>query len=43
LRNEKIGYKIREHSQQRIPYQLVVGTKKNRKQAKWPFAAWQKI
>ena len=25
LRNEKIGYKIREHSLQRIPYQLVVG------------------
>ena len=25
LRNEKIGHKIREHSQQRIPYLLVVG------------------
>ncbi len=25
LRNEKIGYKIREHSLQRIPYLLVVG------------------
>jgi threonyl-tRNA synthetase len=25
LRNEKIGYKIREHSLQRIPYQLVAG------------------
>jgi threonyl-tRNA synthetase len=25
LRNEKIGYKIREHAMQRIPYQLVVG------------------
>ncbi len=27
LRNEKIGYKIREHSVQKIPYQLVVGEK----------------
>ena len=25
LRNEKIGYKIREHTLQRIPYLLVVG------------------
>ncbi|GMQ96555.1 MAG: threonine--tRNA ligase [Gammaproteobacteria bacterium] len=25
LRNEKIGYKIREHSMQRVPYLLVVG------------------
>ena len=25
LRNEKIGYKIREHTMQKIPYQLVVG------------------
>ena len=25
LRNEKIGYKIREHTLQRVPYQLVVG------------------
>jgi len=25
LRNEKIGYKIREHSLQKVPYQLVVG------------------
>lgn len=25
LRNEKLGYKIREHSMQRIPYTLVVG------------------
>lgn len=25
LRNEKIGFKIREHSLQRIPYQLVIG------------------
>ena len=25
LRNEKIGYKIREHTIQRIPYLLVVG------------------
>jgi threonyl-tRNA synthetase len=27
LRNEKIGFKIREHTLQRIPYQLVVGKK----------------
>lgn len=27
LRNEKIGYKIREHSIQRIPYLLIVGDK----------------
>lgn len=25
LRNEKIGFKIREHSMQRVPYLLVVG------------------
>ena len=25
LRNEKIGYKIREHTIQRVPYLLVVG------------------
>jgi threonyl-tRNA synthetase len=25
LRNEKIGYKIREHSMQRVPYLLVAG------------------
>jgi threonyl-tRNA synthetase len=25
LRNEKIGYKIREHTMQRVPYLLVVG------------------
>jgi len=27
LRNEKITYKIREHSMQRLPYQLIVGDK----------------
>ncbi len=27
LRNEKIGYKIRAHSMQRIPYQIVIGDK----------------
>ena len=27
LRNEKIGYKIRDNSQQRYPYQIVVGDK----------------
>jgi threonyl-tRNA synthetase len=25
LRNEKISYKIREHSLQKLPYQLIVG------------------
>ncbi|TAM46426.1 MAG: threonine--tRNA ligase, partial [Gammaproteobacteria bacterium] len=25
LRNEKIGFKIREHTLQRIPYMLVIG------------------
>lgn len=27
LRNEKIGFKIREHSLQKIPYQLLIGAK----------------
>jgi threonyl-tRNA synthetase len=27
LRNEKITYKIREHSVRRLPYQLVIGDK----------------
>ena len=27
LRNQKISYKIREHSQQKVPYLLVVGDK----------------
>ena len=27
LRNEKIGYKIREHSLQKLPYQIVIGDK----------------
>ena len=27
LRNEKINYKIREHSMQKVPYILVVGDK----------------
>jgi threonyl-tRNA synthetase len=27
VRNEKIGYKIREHSMQKLPYQLIVGDK----------------
>ena len=25
LRNEKVGYKIREHTLQKVPYLLVVG------------------
>jgi threonyl-tRNA synthetase len=27
LRNEKIGFKIREHTLKRVPYMLVVGDK----------------
>jgi len=27
LRNEKIGFKIREHAVQRVPYMLVIGNK----------------
>ena len=27
LRNEKISYKIREHSLKKLPYQLIVGDK----------------
>jgi len=27
LRNEKIGFKIREHSMSRVPYLLIVGEK----------------
>jgi threonyl-tRNA synthetase len=27
LRNEKINYKIREHSLQKLPYQLILGDK----------------
>jgi len=27
LRNEKITYKIREHSLQKLPYQLILGDK----------------
>jgi threonyl-tRNA synthetase len=33
LRNEKITYKIREHSLQKIPYLLVVGEKERSAQA----------
>jgi len=29
LRNEKIGYKIREHTLQRIPYLLIVGERES--------------
>ncbi len=32
LRNEKIGFKIREHTLQRIPYQLVVGDREQEQQ-----------
>jgi len=33
LRNEKIGFKIREHTLQRIPYLLVVGDKESESQS----------
>ncbi len=32
LRNEKISYKIREHSLQKLPYQLIVGDKEQEAQ-----------
>ncbi|MGR9106192.1 MAG: threonine--tRNA ligase [Gammaproteobacteria bacterium] len=50
LRNEKIGFKIREHSIQRIPYLLIIGdremadrtvsvrTRKGADLGSWPFA-----
>ena len=30
LRNEKITYKIRDHSMQRVPYQLIIGDKEEK-------------
>ena len=33
LRNEKIGFKIREHSMQRIPYLIIIGDKELENQA----------
>ena len=33
LRNEKIGFKIREHSMQRIPYLIIIGDKEMKDQA----------
>ena len=33
LRNEKIGYKIREHTLQKVPYLLVVGDREKEKGA----------
>ncbi len=33
LRNEKIGYKIREHTLQKVPYQLVVGDREKAERA----------
>jgi len=33
LRNEKITYKIREHSLQKLPYQLIVGDKEQQAQS----------
>jgi threonyl-tRNA synthetase len=32
LRNEKIGFKIREHAISRIPYQLVIGDREAQEQ-----------
>jgi threonyl-tRNA synthetase len=32
LRNEKIGFKIREHTLQRIPYQIVIGKREQEEQ-----------
>jgi threonyl-tRNA synthetase len=33
LRNEKIGFKIREHSMQRTPYLIIIGDKELEDQA----------
>jgi len=33
LRNEKIGFEIREHSMQRVPYLLIIGDKELEKQS----------
>jgi threonyl-tRNA synthetase len=33
LRNEKIGFKIREHTLQKVPYLLVVGDREVEQQA----------
>jgi threonyl-tRNA synthetase len=33
LRNEKIGFKIREHSMQRVPYLVIIGDKELESQA----------
>ena len=33
LRNEKIGFKIREHTLRRVPYLLVVGEREEQNQA----------
>ena len=38
LRNEKITYKIREHSLQKLPYQLIVGDKEQAGCTRWPCA-----
>jgi threonyl-tRNA synthetase len=38
LRNEKINYKIREHSVQKLPYQIVVGDKEKAGGLWWPCA-----
>jgi threonyl-tRNA synthetase len=41
LRGAKIGYKIREAQMQKIPYMLVLGTKKP-KLVQWLYAAGQR-
>jgi threonyl-tRNA synthetase len=33
LRNEKIGFKIREHSMQRVPYLVIIGDKELEQQS----------
>jgi threonyl-tRNA synthetase len=33
LRNEKIGFKIREHSMQRVPYLVIIGDKELEEQS----------
>ena len=41
LRNEKIGYKIREHTLQRVPYLLVVGDREKEQRRSGRAHAWR--
>ncbi|XPE41471.1 His/Gly/Thr/Pro-type tRNA ligase C-terminal domain-containing protein [Shigella flexneri] len=43
LRNEKIGFKIREHTLRRVPYMLVCGTKRRSRQSCRAHPSWQRL